>query len=36
MATQVAVDLLDRIDANHDGAMDLPEVFRVKLNRRAP
>jgi hypothetical protein len=25
MAAEVAVDLLDRIDAHHGGAMDLPE-----------
>jgi hypothetical protein len=31
MATQVAADLLDCIDANHRGAMDFPEVFRLQL-----
>src|SRR6266853_5218190 len=30
-AAEVAADLLDRIDANHGGAMDLPEFFRVEL-----
>src|ERR1700693_5685571 len=30
-ATEVAADLLDRIDANHGGAMDLPEFVRVQL-----
>src|SRR6266478_2190973 len=31
MAAEVAADLLDRIDANHGGAMDLPELVRVQL-----
>src|ERR1700693_795264 len=31
MAAEVAADLLDRIDANHGGAMDLPEFVRVQL-----
>lgn len=31
MATQVAADLLDYVDANHGGAMDFPELFRVQL-----
>src|SRR5205807_2833219 len=30
-AAEVAADLLDRIDANHGGAMDLPEFVRVQL-----
>src|SRR6266550_6621891 len=30
-AAEVAADLLDRIDANHGGAMDLPEFVRVEL-----
>src|SRR5437016_6470024 len=31
MAAEVAADLLYRIDANHGGAMDLPEFVRVQL-----
>src|SRR5258708_324242 len=30
-ATEVAADLVDRVDANHGGAMDLPEFIRVQL-----
>src|SRR5438552_6317976 len=30
-AAEVAADLLYRIDANHGGAMDLPEFVRVQL-----
>ena len=30
-AAEVAADLLDRIDANHGGTMDLPEFVRVEL-----
>src|SRR5205807_2155375 len=30
-AAEVAADLLDRIDANHGGAMDLPEFVRIQL-----
>src|ERR1022692_396675 len=30
-AAEVAADLLDCIDANHGGAMDLPEFVRVQL-----
>ena len=31
IAAEVAADLLDRIDANHGGAMDLPEFGRIQL-----
>src|SRR5947208_16728171 len=31
MAAEVAAYLLDRIDANHGGAMDLPEFVRVQF-----
>src|SRR6185503_17147958 len=31
MATEVAADLLDGIDADHGGAMDLPELVRVQF-----
>ena len=31
IAAQVAADLLDRVDANHRRAMDLPELARVQL-----
>src|SRR5947207_15952482 len=30
-ATEVAADLVDRIDANDRGAMDLPEFVRIEL-----
>src|ERR1700694_1371686 len=30
-AAEVAADLLDRVDANHGGAMDLPEFVRIQL-----
>src|SRR3984893_13203037 len=29
--SEVAADLLDRLDANHGGAMGLPELVRVQL-----
>ena len=31
IAAEVAADLLDRVDANHGGAVDLPEFVRVQL-----